>query len=707
LKKSHNTLLIFTMMPRNFPPLHSPEGSHNAGSRAQKASIGSKEPVEPKNAKRALKIKEEEEDHPGKTLHDRHALEHNTLRIALKDDRKPAPVIKADPIIRNMSVASRSAKRNPTSEQGQNYADDDRKPAFKIKADPEDQDDSPRYNKRRASTQHTSEPVLKRAKKQDPRCRTSTSSNDILRSEQRHAAKEDISPGAASRRREIEAMSAAHDAALKEKETVIGEWEAKYKGLVTEKQTIEIDLAAMKEIYEASLEQKETELEEWKAKYRRQFMEKGTIEANLAAARETIAVLQQDQLTKHDETSEPDRGVAGLPRRLVAGWNAADYNCKPASETSEDEDDSDNDDGDGDEGYDDETDLSGRAPPATIVDTSTPHPRRSPRTLITTISTYAPSPFPTATVNEDDDDEGYDDDTDLSGRAPPATIVDASTPHPRRSPRALMTTRSTSSSPSPSSTASVNESYSRQSRHQTVMSAPTEVSEEQVDEDEDEDEDGDGDHGDGEGDSDGDDDGNDNANASGTDLADLVSWDDRSSRRVISTSSTVPPIAPPTTAIEASTGRQSHAWDARLIELADYRKIHGHCNVPKNYSKNTQLGTWVSYQRQQYNLYIKGKNSCMTLSRTQALESLGFKWNRHGATWDDRLSQLADYRRIHGHCNVPQKYSENTQLGEWVSTQRSQYKSRIKGNNKLRMTLPRIQELEGLGFEWNASLRRG
>jgi hypothetical protein len=35
--------------------------------------------------------------------------------------------------------------------------------------------------------------------------------------------------------------------------------------------------------------------------------------------------------------------------------------------------------------------------------------------------------------------------------------------------------------------------------------------------------------------------------------------------------------------------RKVSAWEDRLIELADYRKIHGHCNVPKNYSENRKL----------------------------------------------------------------------------------------------------------------------
>jgi TATA-binding protein-associated factor Taf7 len=166
---------------------------------------------------------------------------------------------------------------------------------------------------------------------------------------------------------------------------------------------IEANLAAAKETHEAALKQKETELEEWEAKCQRLITEKQSSEAK------TIEVLQQDQLARHDEISELDvmpfdrnRGVASLPRRFLryreesnvhaakfnAGWSAADFDCKPASETSEEEEDDeggdDDDDGDeGDEGDDDydDTDLSGHAPPSTIVDASTPHLRRSPRGL--------------------------------------------------------------------------------------------------------------------------------------------------------------------------------------------------------------------------------------------------------------------------------------------------------------------------------------
>jgi hypothetical protein len=109
-------------------------------------------------------------------------------------------------------------------------------------------------------------------------------------------------------------------------------------------------------------------------------------------------------------------------------------------------------------------------------------------------------------------------------------------------------------------------------------------------------------------------------------------------------------------------------WEYSFSQLADYRKIQGNCNVPKNYSDNTKLANWVATQRDAYRLQLEGKISPMTPFRFQELESLDFDWGVciH-ASWEDRFSELADYRRIHGHCNVP-KFSENTRLANWVKS---------------------------------------
>jgi hypothetical protein len=144
-------------------------------------------------------------------------------------------------------------------------------------------------------------------------------------------------------------------------------------------------------------------------------------------------------------------------------------------------------------------------------------------------------------------------------------------------------------------------------------------------------------------------------------------------------------------------------WQDRLSELADYRKIHGHCNVPQKYP---QLGSWVETQRGQYRMHLEGKASKMTTFRIKALESLGFEWHVTWATWEDRLSELADYRKIHGNCNVPRNYNKNVKLATWVGNQRAHYRWKLEGKTTW-MTLSRIQELDSMGFEWKPSARRG
>jgi hypothetical protein len=159
-------------------------------------------------------------------------------------------------------------------------------------------------------------------------------------------------------------------------------------------------------------------------------------------------------------------------------------------------------------------------------------------------------------------------------------------------------------------------------------------------------------------------------------------------------------LRPPSNASRRQS-RVSTAWKKRISELADYRKIHGHCNVPWRNSEDIKLANWVMTQRSQYKLHFKGKRSPMTRPRIQELESLGFEWGTRSHTaWEDSLSELANYRKIHGHCNVPKKCSENTKLAHWVMTQRRQYKLHLEGKASQITTL-RIQELEGLGFEWN------
>ena len=128
-------------------------------------------------------------------------------------------------------------------------------------------------------------------------------------------------------------------------------------------------------------------------------------------------------------------------------------------------------------------------------------------------------------------------------------------------------------------------------------------------------------------------------------------------------------------------------WPEMYGQLIAYKKIHGDCNVPRGYSDNPKLGTWVKGQRSSKK---KGK---LSSEKIQKLESIGFSWDPYEDAWNQMFQELQEYKRVHDHCNVPAKYTDNPQLGAWVDGQRQQ-----KRQGKL--SSKRIQKLEAIGFQW-------
>ena len=70
--------------------------------------------------------------------------------------------------------------------------------------------------------------------------------------------------------------------------------------------------------------------------------------------------------------------------------------------------------------------------------------------------------------------------------------------------------------------------------------------------------------------------------------------------------------------------------------------------------------------------------------------------------WNDRYSQLLEYKDEHKNCLVPQVYSKNKALGTWVHTQRKQYRLRSEGK-KSHLTEARIEDLSKAGFVWRVN----
>jgi hypothetical protein len=96
------------------------------------------------------------------------------------------------------------------------------------------------------------------------------------------------------------------------------------------------------------------------------------------------------------------------------------------------------------------------------------------------------------------------------------------------------------------------------------------------------------------------------------------------------------------------------------------------------------LGRWCNRQQQDYK---KGK---LSPERIAQLEAIGFCWDLKTAAWEQKLAELLAYKKINGHCNVPQS---KVPLGAWCGTQRQ---DRKKG----RLSSERIAQLDALGFCW-------
>ena len=209
-------------------------------------------------------------------------------------------------------------------------------------------------------------------------------------------------------------------------------------------------------------------------------------------------------------------------------------------------------------------------------------------------------------------------------------------------------------------------------------------------------------------------------------------------------------------------------WKERFQQLVQFKKLYGHCNVPQRQYENGgsaaakavanmdgaspiskkkkkkkypsyqgdlnfgALGRWVKRQRYHYKRKQIGKHNNLTDEREQALTDLGLEWDIRGMAWEDKMMELREFVKEHGHANVPVLYKKNRQLGLWLKRQRAQYKAyctmamtentgenstatsagankanKKKKSTSISMTPARIAKLEELGVNWNGHRCRG
>lgn len=127
-------------------------------------------------------------------------------------------------------------------------------------------------------------------------------------------------------------------------------------------------------------------------------------------------------------------------------------------------------------------------------------------------------------------------------------------------------------------------------------------------------------------------------------------------------------------------------WEERMEQLQEYKETHGHVMVPKSHPI---LGPFVRKQRSQYALYEKGKKCHMTEDRMKQLDVMGFVFlagprlperdPSKNKSWDERFTEMLEYKETYGHTKIPQKYKDSPTLGQWVHMQRKEYKKMRKG----------------------------
>jgi hypothetical protein len=129
-------------------------------------------------------------------------------------------------------------------------------------------------------------------------------------------------------------------------------------------------------------------------------------------------------------------------------------------------------------------------------------------------------------------------------------------------------------------------------------------------------------------------------------------------------------------------------WEEMYARLADFQHANGHCRISTLSDEHRALGNWIHTQR---TLYKQGR---LEQERIAQLDAIGFTWDLRREQWDMMLAALEEFRRVNGHCDVPQAWAENRKLGNWVMVQRAAYKAgRLDGIQ--------IERLQAIGFRFS------
>jgi Helicase associated domain len=157
-----------------------------------------------------------------------------------------------------------------------------------------------------------------------------------------------------------------------------------------------------------------------------------------------------------------------------------------------------------------------------------------------------------------------------------------------------------------------------------------------------------------------------------------------------------------------TTKTNSDIWDKHMKDLSIYKDNNGHCRVPRHYPDNPKLGRWVMNVRSHFQLLQRGKKSSLvTDARLKQLQDIDFEFSPKTKShtkyyidrWEHHLKELYRFKERHGHCRVPQRFTDNKRLGGWVLYVRHQYRKHLSGKSNT-LTGERINQLMEVGFDF-------
>ena len=125
--------------------------------------------------------------------------------------------------------------------------------------------------------------------------------------------------------------------------------------------------------------------------------------------------------------------------------------------------------------------------------------------------------------------------------------------------------------------------------------------------------------------------------------------------------------------------------EKQFEELVAFKRQHGRPNPPGTGPKSTPVGRWLDGQRD------AALNGNLDREKIRRLEALGVDWTPEETAWEERLNQLRDFKKEHGHCHVPEGWARHPELAEWTREQ-----LRVQGAGKLRKD--RVQALGRAGL---------